>query len=239
MSGIFETAFNLRTSDFDCRKKLLPGAVLDIFQEVAGLHSEALGVGLKDMQKNELMWVLVNVRYKVLKEPKLHQKVLVKTWPLPPDRISYRREYEILDEEGNTLILGSSEWVTVHSTRRRIMPAKPLYTLKETEFCSRLCFEEKGTKIKPFETQGDGFEICPRYCDIDLNGHVNNTKYANFVMDALSPERTIKAFQIDYHKEVFAGCDLKIHSTSCEDYTIALGKNGLGENMFTCKLEWE
>lgn len=239
MKGVFKAAFNLRMSDFDCRKKLLPGAVLDIFQEVAGLHSELLGVGFEDMLKNELIWVLVKVRYKVLNEPRLHQRVLVKTWPLPPERISYRREYEICDEEGHPLILGSSEWVAVHSTRRRIMPAKAIYNLREEEFYTRLCFEEKGTKIKPFETVDNGFEICPRYCDIDLNGHVNNTKYANFVMDALSPERAIKAFQIDYHKEVFAGCDLKIHTTSYEDYTIAIGKNNSGENMFSCKLEWE
>ena len=239
MSGIFETAFNLRTSDFDCRKNLLPGAVLDIFQEIAGLHSEALGVGIEDMQKNELMWVLVKVRYKVLKEPKLHQRVLVKTWPLPPDRISYRREYEILDEEGNTLILGSSEWVTVHSTRRRIMPTKAIYNLSDEEFCTRLCFEEKCEKIKPFDALGNGFEISPRYCDIDLNGHVNNTKYANFVVDALSPERPIKTFQIDYHKEVFAGCDLKIHTSAFKNQTVAIGKNNLNENMFSCKVLWE
>lgn len=239
MKGVFKTDFNFRMSDFDCKKKLLPCAVLDVFQEVAGLHGELLGVGFDDMLKKELIWVLVKVRYKVLKEPELHQKVLVKTWPLPPERISYRREYEILDQEDNPLIQGSSEWVAVHSIKRKIMPAKAIYNISAQEFCTRLCFEDKGTKIKPFEVLGDGFEICPQYCDIDLNGHVNNTKYANFVIDALSPERAIKTFQIDYHKEVLAGCDLKIHTASFENQTVAIGKNNVGENMFSCKLEWE
>ena len=43
------------------------------------------------------------------------------------------------------------------------------------------------------------------FSDLDVNNHVNNTKYADYVLDAVNPTKaeTLDVFQIDYRKEVF------------------------------------
>ena len=53
----FEKEFYLRTSDFDCRMELQPSAVLDLFQDVAGEHARALGIGREAMLAEKLLWV--------------------------------------------------------------------------------------------------------------------------------------------------------------------------------------
>lgn len=98
MKGILEKHCELRTSDFDCNRKILPSAVLDIFQEAAGIHGELLGVGFEDMLKRELFWVLTKVRFEILEDVKMHQQIKIKTWPLPPQKICYRREYIIFGD---------------------------------------------------------------------------------------------------------------------------------------------
>lgn len=240
MAEIFERNYDLRTSDFDCFGSILPGAVLDIFQDIAGRHSQSLKVGVDDLKEKNLIWVLVKVRFEVLGKLKMHQQIKVKTWPLPPSRVTLRREYLISDEEGNLLIKGASEWAVVHIKRRRIMPALGIYNIPDGDFCTENAIDGKLTKIHDFTPEEVGFEVVPRFCDIDVNGHVNNTKYANFVMDAIPPEnKEISSFQIDYHREVLKGCRLIIH-TKCEENDVtALGKSNEGETMFSCKMSFK
>lgn len=240
MSAVFEKEYDLRTSDFDCYGNILPGAVLDIFQDAAGRHSKILKVSVDEIGNKNLIWVLLKVRFKVFGKPLMYSRVTVKTWPLPPSKATLRRDYIISDEEGNVLIKGESQWAVVHRTKRRIMPALGIYSIPEEEFCTENALEGKMQKIHDFVPDGEGSLICPGYCDIDVNRHVNNTKYANFVVDALSPENEeIEMFQIDYHREVLKGCNIRIHTKQQEEEITAMGKNINGDTMFSCRIKYK
>jgi len=43
MLAVFEKDYFLRTSDFDCKGRLKPSSVLELFQNVAGEHATVLG----------------------------------------------------------------------------------------------------------------------------------------------------------------------------------------------------
>ena len=126
MKNKIEREYNLRVSDFDRYKKLRPSAILDFFQDVAGIHSVELGCGFNDLIEQKMMWVLVRVKLSIVANPQMYSKVLIETWPLEPTRIGFRREYRIKDLAGNLLVKGSSEWVIVHSEERRLLPAKDI-----------------------------------------------------------------------------------------------------------------
>jgi acyl-ACP thioesterase len=168
----------------------------------------------------------------------MYQTVKVKTWPLKPSKISFRREYIISDLEGNIIIKGSSEWLVVDKVRRRIMPSKGIYSLTENEHSEELVFKDKITKIHSFDPTDDGYELVPRFTDIDINGHVNNIKYANFVIDAMDGSENnlnYTYFQIDYHKEVLKDTALRIYLNKSDEEITALGKSN-NELMFSCLL---
>ncbi|MBR2880461.1 MAG: hypothetical protein IKC02_07305, partial [Oscillospiraceae bacterium] len=107
MNRIFEDTYNLRAADFDRRRKLRPAAIMDLFQDIAGRHANALGVGLEDLLKKNIVWILVKIRFRVLKDAHMYQRVCVRTWPLPPQRMGYEREYVISDENGEPIVEGS------------------------------------------------------------------------------------------------------------------------------------
>ena len=237
MKNFFEREYYLRTSDFDKNRRILPSSVLDFFQDVAGAHAKALNCGYDALINQSLVWVLTRVRYALVSDAPMFSKIKVKTWPLPPTRFSYTREYEIVDENGNMLFKGSSEWVLMDINERRLATGKNVYNL--TEFCEKHVFEDRAVKIKSFETDSVPVTVYPRFTDIDMNGHVNNTKYLNFVIDAIEPKENekISALQIDYRKEVFSDTPLSIFSLKENGIVYSRGEDKDGNVMFLAKLE--
>ena len=229
--------YKIRTGDFDSRKNLQPAAILDYFQDVAGEHAIELGVGRDDILAQNLVWVVIRIRYKVLKDIPIYANVRVRTWPLESNRAIFRREYVIENELGEECVIGSSEWVLMHVEKRRIVSAKNLFTPEEG-FLTRQVFEDPSPRIRDFETEGEGLKIVPLASQIDVNGHVNNTKYANYVLDAadLSDTEIIDTFQIEYHREITKDTPIFVHIQRNEKEILARGENSEKEKMFSARI---
>lgn len=238
MRNFYEDVITLRTGDFDRYLRITPAAVLDLFQEVAGAHAQELGIGFDASLKKGLLWVLTKVRFEVVKQPEIHTKVKVVTWPLAPSKITLRRDYEIYSLEGELLIKGASEWVFIDSKTRKIMPATNAYP--NIDFLEKNSIEGKFSKARMLEGETQSYEITARYSNIDMNSHVNNTQYATFVLDAINPKENdiIKSVMLDYHKEVT--CDSHINIIYCRDEKMLTAKGEKdNEVMFNCNIIFE
>ena len=141
-------------------------------------------MGYDSMLARSYMWVLVRIKFQVISQPKSSQRVMVKTWPLAPNRLNYRREYSIETQDGEKLVIGSSEWVVMHSEKRRFVSAPDLYPFSD-HFHPEMNFEARLERVKEFESDDLPYEVNPGFSDLDTNNHVNNTKYANYVLNAL------------------------------------------------------
>ena len=238
MKNLYEDIITLRTGDFDRYLRITPAAVLDLFQEVAGAHAEELGIGFDDSLKKGLLWVLTKVRFEIIKQPKIHSKVKVVTWPLSPSKITLRRDYEIYSPHDELLIKGASEWVFIDSVNRKIMSTENAYP--NMDFIEKNSIEGKFTKARMLEGETESAQITARYSNIDMNSHVNNTQYATFVLDAINPTENdvIKAVMIDYHKEVTCDSNLNIIYRRDEKLLSAKGEKN-NEVMFNCNIIFE
>lgn len=235
MQNLYSKAFDLRTSDYDRYNRLLPASILDLFQVVAGEHADVLGCGVNSLMEKGLLWMLVRTKYQVVKWPALWQHVIVKTWPLPESRAGFQREYLVESEDGELLIKGTSDWVVIHAEKRRIMPTNGVYP-ENFEYIKDKNFEERAARVPDFEIADDGIEVCPRYSQLDMNGHVNNTKYANYAIDALNPDQNtpLNTFQIDYRHEVYQGEKITVYANSTDGTTLIKGLSDDGSLKFAC-----
>lgn len=238
MRKLWHKEYILRAGDFDKFDRIKPSAVLDLFQDAAGQHAEEIGVGFDDMIAREYLWVLTRVKFQIVSAPNRYQTVVIKTWPLAPNRLNYRREYCIEDQNGNVLIKGSSEWVVLHSRERKLLSVPDLYPFNDG-FYEDVMFEGKLGKLRDFEVSGESYVVNAGYCDLDVNDHVNNTKYANYVLDAVNPlkDDVLQSFQIDYRKEVMQGTQINIFHSKEENAVSAKGVNNDGDTVFACKIE--
>ena len=240
MNYLWKKEYTLRAGDFDKYNRMKPSAVLELFQDAAGQHAEEIDVGYEAMANRSYMWVLLKVKLLFIKNPECYQKVVIKTWPLAPNRAIYRREYSMENEKGECLIAGSSEWVVMHNEKRRLVADPNLYPFTEG-FVTDTIFEEKLDKVSDFETKETPRIVHTGFSEIDVNNHVNNTKYANYVLDAVVPgeKDILRVFQIDYRKEVLEGTQLKIYHSKEERGVLAKGLNDNGDIMFACRLEYK
>ena len=237
MNNFLSVDYRLRTSDFDCRQKLQPASVLDFFQDVAGEHADILGIGRDAILPQKLVWVVVRIRFRVLDTPKIYSRIKVSTWPLEPNRAVFRREYTIEDENGKECVVGSSEWVLMHIEKRRIVPTRDIMHI-EDGYLTRKLFEENFPRLPDFTPDGEGLRIVPGFSEIDVNGHVNNTKYANFVLDAagLSSGEAIDTFQIEYHREIKKNSAVTVFVRREGKELLSKGVSDEGEKMFSCRI---
>ncbi len=99
---------------------------------------------------------------------------------------------------------------------------------------------ESSTQAKASpKTSSKPYPVLAANSMLDCNGHVNNTYYASWVMDAIDlPENeTIKTLQIDYRKEVTLGQKIDIYSKRTGNKIQAKGMNEEGVRCFSAELE--
>ncbi len=232
--------YRLRWMDFDRYGRLQPASVLDMFQDVATAHAEEMNIGRDAMAPRGVFWAVVRAKYEVVKEPQHFQTVTVRTWPHTPTRFSFMRDFTMLDEAGDVLVKATNEWVLMDIEARTFASVKDFYE-GPNDFCEERSFEKKPRKIADFE-EGNRpvIEIVPRYSDIDVNGHVNNARYANYVIDALNPSErgALKTFQIDYRHEALPGQPLKMHTLVEDGRILSKGVNPSGEIAFASLIEF-
>ena len=235
--NVFEKEFELRISDFDCFDKIKPSVILDFFQDVAGEHADILSVGFNDLIKKDLIWVLVRTKYEVIKEPTLYSKIKVRTWPRPKGRIDFDRDYLILDENNNILIKGTSKWVIVNYKTRRLSLTKDIDF--NIEFYQEKNYLEPFNKLQDFELDDSfiSFNYQILFTDLDHNGHVNNIKYADMILNSIdfNENDNIKLFEIDYIKELKKGNSITTYYKK-ENSTILIKGISEENNIYLAKI---
>lgn len=195
--------FNLRTNDFDTNDKVLMSSILDLFQIIAGKHASNLGIGFSDLLKENRIWVIIRNRVEIYKQPKIESKVTVRTYPLPLGKIDANRCYEIYDENDELLVRGISKWVNVDIFSRRVIRLSGI-SYGDGELYQTNELLERFTKITDFAENGVKIKVKPSYLDLDHNGHINNSKYINFVINNIKElhHKEIVSCQIEYIQEL-------------------------------------
>lgn len=229
-------SFAISPEDFDTHGNLVPQKVLDLLQKAANSHADLLGVDHDAVVTHHLLWVVTQSRYQVEILPKPGETVTITTWPTPPNRLGSKREYLITDQDGTLLIKGSSNWVLMDMESRRLASFADIFP--ENSFVDETVFAEKAPRLRNFEADSEAFVLTPDEATIDVNGHVNNTFYAGFVMSALNQfSGIINNFQIDYHHEVLCHEPLALYHKIEEKTALVKGLSQDGTLMFTCSVQ--
>ncbi len=230
--------YRLRWNDYDRFGRIVPDSVLDIFQSMAIIQAEEMGIGRNRLLERGLVWVLVRIKYEVLHQP-AEEDVKVRTWPHDPSKFSFLRDFTIHDSQG-LAIKAASEWVLMDMEARKFARFDESLVTPGSEYSADRSFESKPRKIPPFEVPSEPLLILkPSYNDIDVNLHVNNARYPGYVMDALclGPDQSIRTLQIDYRHEIAPSDSIAIYASHDGDSIRANGVLEDGTVAFSCAIE--
>lgn len=195
----------------DCFGRCKPSSLLRFAQDAAEAHCHLLGADWDNMAKKNYFWAIIRQRLEISRLPKTGETVTVKTWPMPTTRVAYPRATEGFDEAGNSLFKIISIWVIMDmQSRAMVLPDKSGIEVVGTTF---------GTELKApggLPVAQAELEVLRTvsYSDLDINGHMNNSRYLDWLCDLLPAayhkEHPLKAVTINYMSEAREGQQLHL-----------------------------
>ena len=182
---IYEYHFRVDDLSADRFGRMKLSAVLFAVQEAAARHSDLLGTGQDDLDRKNLFWAVTRHKVQISCLPRLGQTVRVQTWPMPTTKTAYPRAVVALDEEGRELFRVISLWVLMDRERRSlVLPGKSGVTVEGTVQGGELAVPHS---LMP-RALARSAERTVTYSFLDRNGHMNNTRYLDWVEDLLSSD---------------------------------------------------
>jgi acyl-ACP thioesterase len=185
---------------------------MQYLQEAAALHAEQLGFGVDSLNTINSYWVLSNLRIEINRLPKWNDEITVKTWPSGYNRLIATREFVAKDQNNCELFRAGSQWMVLDKGRNR---PKNIFRLDlNLPKTGEKALSEELVRLEPHDDYSEVDRISVPYSSIDLNGHVNNTEYVRWGIDALRKAFTFKGnirpMHATYLSEVFEADELNL-----------------------------
>ena len=199
---IYSEKYKVELEDIGISNKISNKRIITIMEDVAAAHSDSVGFGVKDVEKNNCAWVLLDWNVKILSRPVYNERIIASTWSRKSD--------------GMLFAIGTSRWLYMNLTRRRpiILDGKmnEIYGTEE----GKMVFDEELCKIDIESFNQDNKNVSKiiekpykvERRDMDINGHMHNVSYLEAAYEVL-PEELYKNMEysnirIEYKKEIMA-----------------------------------
>lgn len=212
MGPIYTQEFHINDAASDRFGRLKPSMLLYYIQEVAGIHGSALGASYEVLAEKNLFWAILRTRVQISRLPRNGETIRLETWPLPTTRVAYPRSVVAYDESGAEIFRAISLWVLMdRTTRAMVLPGKSGIAVSGTVQGGELAVP---TSLLP-KLYENRCSRTVRFTDLDVNGHMNNTRYFDWMFDVLPSSfhgcHTMKELTICYLAEAKEGQTLHMN----------------------------
>ncbi len=172
--------------DVDREEVLLLPVLFQLLQEAAILHANQYNTGTHAMNDRGASWVLNRMAVEIARYPRYAEPLRIETWSRGIKTFKGYREFRVYDRANALVLSGSSLWLYVNVRTKAIIRVPA-----EVAAGFPVCLE--GPSFPDLETLEfvmpgatvPARSIAVRYSDVDVNEHVNNTAYLDFVQTAL------------------------------------------------------
>ncbi|MCI1780234.1 MAG: thioesterase [Bacteroidales bacterium] len=204
--------------EIDLRQHLRPYDFMNMAQAIATVHASLLKFGYDELIKDDDVWVLSRIKVRFLKYPKWRDNIILRTWHKGTTvSIMGLRDFDVLNDKGETLIAATSSWLIMNLETRRIARQDSMEICRDAFSQARLVDALGKPCEKIREPKGKKYISVHKvlYSDVDFNMHANNAKYIQWIMDCMDMEflktYSVKEFQLNYINESKLGDEIKIY----------------------------
>ncbi len=205
MQKTYQEAFRIRSYQADLNDTLRPTALLQLMQEIAGTHADRLSVGRRLLDERGLAWVLTRVEVHMNRWPRSQEELTIETFPTPNRRWFFPRYFIFRDGAGQEIGCAGSLWILMDIHERKMVnPAELLHLMPDNGDLSAPMGLPATVAEIPLLIAEE--ERTVRYTDLDVNGHVNNTRYLDWCCDLMGTDvmrtHAFATLMLNFHQEV-------------------------------------
>lgn len=178
--------YSLRYTDVDFQDNLKLSALLSLMEESACDSADELGFGYSVLQPKNIGFVILNWHLELYRAIKLGDELTVHTWPVKPRRLTVFRDFELYvgDEKVG---VATSRWCVIDLKDFKILDPSCAFS-EDMTYNENRSVEITNWKIPSVLSSECVYSKRVTYSDYDHYNHVNNTKYADFLLDVFLPE---------------------------------------------------
>lgn len=203
MTEICSQTHVIRSEQVDVRRVLRPSALLMMLQEIALDHASLLGLGTDATLNRNLLWVVTRYHIEINRLPRYEETVTLETWPGPLRRVLFPRYFRMKDADGNVLLRASSMWVLIDGAERKMInpAASGVPVMEGLVVGDELPYNVPPRRLEPVRTE----TFTVPYSFLDLNGHMNNTRYFDVCGDMIADEiegKPLLSLSAEYQNEI-------------------------------------
>lgn len=196
-----------------------PSGILVRMQEIAEDHAIALGYGRRDMvDVSGMVWMLTRLHLEMKKYPKIAQDIVIKTWHGKVERLTFPRYFSFEYPNGEELGCATSDWVLFRLWDRKLMRPSAIPPTDVDE--SLLPPARSPERIRLPEQMNLAEVRRVRYSDTDMNEHLNNAKYADWICDLFPTqkllEQRLSELDITYSAEAAVDQEIELKTAEVE-----------------------
>ncbi|MDF7809385.1 thioesterase [Pontiellaceae bacterium B12219] len=229
----------IRSYDVDPQSTARLPVFCRFMQEAAYLHAEHFGLGHSHLISLNQAWVLARMRIEVERLPQWGETINLRTWPSGRDRLFYYRDFEIKDGDDKILLRASTAWFIIDIKKReRTIP--DWWNTNALPVGPKI-FDSKISRLKSCGcSEGDPLHV--NYGDLDLNGHVSNIRYVEWILNSLPLEfhqqHNIQTLEVNYLAEAVCGHEILL----CEKQNGLVVDHSIlaeGKDLFRARTAWK
>lgn len=212
--------YEVEIDDIDFSSHMSLMGIAKYMQNIAAHHATELGFDYyKDGIEPKYYWVLSRVKYVLHKSIKWQDQFSLTTYPGGCDKLFAVRLFDIEDENNQPIGHIIGDYILIDTEKKRptrITDKEPIFEILNFKYEG-----EKLDKLAPPENIIGRERRKARYCEIDVNGHMNNTQYIKWILDMLPlethKEKEIETLQINYNTSVMYQDEVEVIIGNAED----------------------
>jgi len=203
---IFTKDYAVHSYETDARGLAKASTLLNFLQDAAGEHAARLGVGVHDLVRRNMTWVLSRYHVVIRRYPAMGARLEVTTWPSAKRGYFALRDFEAADADGPVLS-ASSSWMVIALDRKQ--PVKVDEAIAVPYAVERRALEDPFDSLPVPEARDAEVRFRVESGHIDWNRHVNNAIYVQWALEAVPAEvlttRRPAEIEVSYRAEAFLG----------------------------------
>jgi medium-chain acyl-[acyl-carrier-protein] hydrolase len=209
-------SFELKTYELDFHGRVPVAVIYRFMQEAAEHDAVDRQFDTETLLRKNLTWMLLRMQIRFRDFPEGRQGIDVETWPSGIDSRYAFREFRLFAEGlRDPFAVASSVWLLIDRERQRPVQLAPFFAPPERERT------EPMVTARPSEPDPSGGivvskEFPVRLADLDINNHVNNLHYLEWVVESVPEEywagRTVVELDLEYKKQVMYGDTVRVET---------------------------
>lgn len=206
-ASIYEEVHNVPFFFSNSNGEMSLSALLNTVLLVSENQLVKLHLDGESMLKSGLGWVVTQYHIDIIKMPKINEQIKISTQAKSYNKFFCYRDFWIKDMDDNELVKIESIFVLIDIKNRSIAQVQE-DQMKElgSEKVSR---PEKFPRVRKTDFTDNKKDIHIGYYNIDINQHVNNSYYFDWILDNMDidflKKHSIKTLDIKYEQELTYG----------------------------------